>query len=122
MGHDMSDPGMAAAMERDMRTKFFIALPLTILTVLYSPMGPGIFGITLPTFGVDMNLLMLLLTTPVVWYCGWMFISGAYQSLRRGMLEHERADRGRRAGGVCGQYRARCCSAARPSLRPGPCW
>ena len=39
MGHAMSDPSMAAAMERDMRTKFFIALPLTILTVLYSPMG-----------------------------------------------------------------------------------
>jgi Cu2+-exporting ATPase len=86
MGHDMSDPGMAAAMERDMRTKFFIALPLTILTVLYSPMGPGFFGITLPTFDIDMNLLMLLLTTPVIWYCGWMFISGAYHSLRRGML------------------------------------
>jgi hypothetical protein len=30
MGHDMSDPSMAAAMERDMRTKFFIALALTI--------------------------------------------------------------------------------------------
>jgi Cu2+-exporting ATPase len=86
MGHDMSDPGMAAAMERDMRTKFFIALPLTILTVLYSPMGPSMLGITLPTFGIDMNLLMLLLTTPVVWYCGWMFLSGAYSSLRRGML------------------------------------
>jgi Cu2+-exporting ATPase len=86
MGHDMSDPSMAATMERDMRTKFFIALPLTILTVLYSPMGPGLFGITLPTFGIDMNLLMLILTTPVIWYCGWMFISGAYQSLRRGML------------------------------------
>jgi P-type Cu2+ transporter len=86
MDHDMSDPSMAAAMERDIRTKFLIALPLTILTVLYSPMGPGIFGIMLPTFGIDMNLLMLLLTTPVIWYCGWMFISGAYDSLRRGML------------------------------------
>ncbi|MEO7910631.1 MAG: ATPase P, partial [Roseiflexaceae bacterium] len=86
MGHDMSDPGMAAAMERDMRTKFLLALPLTILTVLYSPMGPNMFGITLPTFGIDMNLLMLILTTPVVWYCGWMFISGAYSSLRHRML------------------------------------
>ncbi len=86
MGHDMSDPGMAAAMERDMRTKFFIALPLTILTVLYAPLGMNLFGARLPTFGLDMNLIMLVLSTPVVFYSGWMFIAGAYQSLRRGML------------------------------------
>jgi cation transport ATPase len=86
MSHDMSDPGMAAAMERDMRTKFFIALPLTILTVLYAPLGMNLFGVRLPTFGLDVNLIMLVLSTPVVWYCGWMFIAGAYQSLRRGML------------------------------------
>jgi P-type Cu2+ transporter len=86
MGHDMSDPGMAAAMERDMRTKFLIALPLTILTVLYAPLGMNLFGVRLPTFGLDMNLIMLVLSTPVVFYSGWMFIAGAYQSLRRGML------------------------------------
>ena len=39
MGHDMSDPAMAAAMERDMRNSFFVALLLTIPTVLYSPLG-----------------------------------------------------------------------------------
>ena len=86
MGHDMSDPGMAAAMERDMRTKFFIALLLTIPTVLYSPLGMNVFGVRLPTFGLDTNLIMLVLSTPVVFYCGWIFIAGAYQSLRRGML------------------------------------
>jgi Cu2+-exporting ATPase len=86
MGHDMSDPTMAAAMERDMRTKFFIALLLTIPTVLYAPLGMNVFGVRLPTFGLDMNLMMLALSTPVVFYCGWMFIAGAYQSLRRGML------------------------------------
>jgi Cu2+-exporting ATPase len=82
MGHDMSDPSMAAAMERDMRTTFFIALLLTIPTVLYSPMGVNILGIRLPTFGLSMDLIMLALTTPVVFYCGWMFIAGAYHSLR----------------------------------------
>ncbi|HMQ29425.1 MAG TPA: heavy metal translocating P-type ATPase [Chloroflexaceae bacterium] len=86
MGHDMSDPSMAAAMERDMRNKFFIALVLTIPTVLYSPMGMNIFGLSLPTFGLSMDLIMLILTTPVVFYCGWMFIGGAYQSLRRRAL------------------------------------
>jgi len=86
MGHDMSDPGMAAAMEGDMRTKFFIALLLTIPTVLYAPLGMNVFGVRLPTFGLDVNVIMLVLSTPVVFYCGWMFIAGAYQSLRRGML------------------------------------
>ena len=86
MEHDMSDPGMAGAMERDMRNKFFIALLLTIPTVLYSPLGTGLFGIELPTFGIDRNWIMLVLTTPVVFYAGWIFISGAYHSLRRRML------------------------------------
>jgi P-type Cu2+ transporter len=86
MGHNMSDPGMAAAMERDMRQKFFIALALTIPTVLYSPMGMNILGLALPTFGLSLDLIMLFLTTPVVFYAGWMFIAGAYHSLRRRAL------------------------------------
>jgi P-type Cu2+ transporter len=86
MGHDMSDPGMAAAMERDMRNKFFLALLLTIPNVLYSPMGMNIFRVSLPTFGLSMDLIMLVLTTPVVFYCGWMFLSGTYHSLRRRTL------------------------------------
>ena len=85
-GHDMSDPGMAAAMERDMRHKFFIALLLTIPTVLYSPLGMNLLGVSLPTFGLSHNVIMLLLTTPVVFYCGWLFIAGAYYSLRRRAL------------------------------------
>jgi hypothetical protein len=39
MGHDMSDPVMAATMERDIRTRFIVALVLTIPTVLLSPLG-----------------------------------------------------------------------------------
>jgi Cu2+-exporting ATPase len=86
MEHDMSDPGMAAAMERDMRNKFFIALLLTIPTVLYSPLGSNLFRIEPPNFGIDPDIIMLVLTTPIVFYAGWMFIAGAYHSLRRRML------------------------------------
>src|ERR687898_988621 len=86
MGHDMSDPGMAKAMERDMRNKFFVALLLTIPTVLYSPLGMNLLGVRLPTFGLGENLIMLLLSTPVVFYSGWIFISGSYYSLRRRTL------------------------------------
>ena len=86
MGHDMSDPGMARAMESDMRNRFFVALVLTIPTVLYSPLGMNLLGLRLPTFGLGENLIMLLLSTPVVFYSGWIFISGSYQSLRRRTL------------------------------------
>src|SRR5919112_594282 len=86
MGHDMSDPGMAKAMERDMRNRFFVALLLTIPIVLYSPLGMNLLGLRLPTFGLGENVVMLLLSTPVVFYCGWIFISGAYNSLRRRTL------------------------------------
>ena len=82
MGHDMSDPGMAKAMEHDMRNRFFVALLLTIPTVLYSPLGMNLLGLRLPTFGLGENLIMLLLSTPVVFYSGWIFISGSYYSLR----------------------------------------
>ncbi|MDQ6692974.1 MAG: hypothetical protein M3014_00920, partial [Chloroflexota bacterium] len=42
MSHDMSDPAMAQAMEADMRTRFFVALLLTIPVILYSPLGQGL--------------------------------------------------------------------------------
>src|SRR5215216_3178648 len=84
--HDMSDPGMAATMERDMRNRFFIALLLTIPTVLYSPLGINLLGVRLPTLGLGENVIMLLLSTPVVFYSGWIFIAGSYHSLRRRTL------------------------------------
>ena len=86
MDHDMSDPAMAKAMERDMRNRFFVALVLTIPTVLYSPLGMKLLGLRLPTFGLDENVIMLLLSTPVVFYSGSIFISGSYHSLRRRTL------------------------------------
>jgi len=86
MDHDISDPNMAATMERDMRNKFFVALLLTIPTVLYSPLGMNLLGLRLPTFGLGENVIMLLLSTPVVFYAGWIFISGAYHSLQRRTL------------------------------------
>jgi Cu2+-exporting ATPase len=85
MDHDMSDPKMARAMELDMRNRFFVALLLTIPTLLYSPLFTQFFGVRLPT-PVDPNWIMFVLSTPVVWWPGWFFISGAYQSLRRRAL------------------------------------
>ena len=86
--HDMSDPAMAAAMEADIRRRFFVALALTIPIILYSPLGEHLFGLHLPTpFGLHANWLLLVLTTPVVWWCGWMFHSGAWRALRNRTLD-----------------------------------
>lgn len=86
MSHDMSDPAMAAAMERDMRNRFWIALLLTIPTVLYSPLGTNFFNVNLPT-PISAEWIMLLLSTPVVFWSGWIFISGAYRALRYRALD-----------------------------------
>ena len=86
MSHDMSDPTMAAAMERDMRNRFFIALALTIPVVLLSPLAVNTFGIELLDSIDARNWLMLVLSAPIVWYAGWIFIGGAWTSLRHRAL------------------------------------
>jgi len=82
----MSDPSMAAAMERDIRVRFWVALGLTIPTVLLSPIGTGLLGVRLAPPEVA-GWLMLLLATPIVFWSGWMFISGAAGALRHRTLD-----------------------------------
>ena len=86
-GHDhaamMSDPRMAAAMERDMRNRFFVSFLLTIPVILYSELGETIFGDMPPApFGLGMEWMGFILATPVVLYGGWVFIMGTYDALR----------------------------------------
>ena len=85
MGHDMSDPRMAKAMETDMRNRFFGALALTIPTVLLSPLTVNTVGLQLVS-GPVANWLMLAFSTPIVWWAGWPFIGGAVTSLRHRAL------------------------------------
>jgi Cu2+-exporting ATPase len=80
MSHDMSDPTMAAAMERDMRNRLFVALAIPV--VLLSPLAANTFGIELLGSETARDWLMLVLSAPIVWYAGWVFIGGAYTSLR----------------------------------------
>ena len=86
MAHNMSDPAMAASMETDIRNRFWVALALSVVIVLLSPMGK-MFGINLPLTVAVRSWTLLALTTPVVFWCGWMFISGAYQALRSRKLD-----------------------------------
>ena len=88
MDHDMSDPKMARAMEKDMRNRFLVALVLTIPTILYSPLGSDFFGLDLPS-GIGKNWIALILSTPVVWWAGCIFIGGAARSLRHRALAYQ---------------------------------
>lgn len=97
MGHDMSkmshedhdaamtDPKMAAFMERDMRSRFWWSLLLTVPIVLYSPLFTDFFKISLPT-PIPHNWLMFLLTTPGVFKFGSIFPIGAWQALKKRTL------------------------------------
>src|SRR5436305_2098499 len=88
MSHDMSDPAMAREMEADMRRRFFVSLVLTIPIILYSSLGTTLFHLHLPTpFGVSPNWVLLVLSTPVVWWCGWIFHFGAWRALRNRTLD-----------------------------------
>jgi Cu2+-exporting ATPase len=81
----MADPRMAAFMEADMRRRFLWSLVLTIPAVLYSPLGAKLLGLRLPE-PIPANWILFVLTTPVVFWIGSIFITGAYASLRRRAL------------------------------------
>ena len=86
MGHDMSDPRMAAAMEGDMRRRFWIALALSLPVVAYSSLGTLLLGgRELPT-PVDRNWILLLFSTPVALWASSVFHVGAWRSIRSGVL------------------------------------
>ncbi len=72
---------MARLMEEDIRNKFFFSLIFTIPIILYSPLGENILKIKLPS-PIPTPWLMLLLTTPVFFYAGWIFLYSTYKALK----------------------------------------
>lgn len=91
----MADPAMAKKMEKEMRIGFIISLLLTIPIVLYSSLGRKILGVNLPAplpgnFAFPdggVNLLSLMLASLVVFWPGWIFISGSYHALKKRTLD-----------------------------------
>ncbi len=78
----MTDPRMARFMEADMRRRFLWSLVLTIPAVLYSPLGQNLLHVRLPT-PIPINWILFILTTPVVFWTGSIFITGTYRSLQK---------------------------------------
>lgn len=77
---------MAKLMEEDIRNKFFFALILTFPILAYS-MGRMMFGWNLPS-PLPIPWLLFILTTPVFFYSGWLFLYSSYfelKTLRLGM-------------------------------------
>ena len=71
---------MAKLMEEDIRNKFFFSLIFTIPIILYSPLGEKILKVILPS-PIPVSWLLFLLTTPVFFYSGWIFIYSTYKAL-----------------------------------------
>src|SRR3989344_5565883 len=87
MDHEsaMPNPQMAKQMEADMRRRFFISLILSIPIFLYSPVGINFFGLNLPA-PIPVSWILLILTTPIVFWAGSIFITGTYYSLKARVL------------------------------------
>ncbi len=79
--------GHGAHMVQDMLRRFIGSAILTVPIVLYSPLGTSLFGRELaPPFALSTGLLSFVLTSVVVWWGAWPFVSSAARSLRRGEL------------------------------------
>jgi Cu2+-exporting ATPase len=77
-----------AAMVRDMRNRFLVALVFAIPIAIWSPLGKSIFGPTPATpFGIRVEVWQLLLSLPVVFYSSQIFFVGAYYALKAKTLD-----------------------------------
>src|SRR3989344_8376510 len=81
----MTDPRVAKQMEHDMRRRFLISFILSIPILLYSPVAINFFKLALPS-PIPVNLLLFILTTPIVFWTGSIFITGTYYSLKARQL------------------------------------
>jgi len=80
----MSDPGMAKHMEHDMARRFWVALALTIPTVAITGHIPGLPMLVHPPLS---SWIALVLTTPIVFWCGSIFLTGSVQALKTRKLD-----------------------------------
>lgn len=76
---------MARLMEIDIRNKFFFSLILTLPIILYSPLGTEFLKLNLPS-PIALPWLLFILTTPVFFYSGWIFLYSTFFALKSKML------------------------------------
>ena len=77
-----------AAMVRDMRNRFLVALVFAVPIAVWSELGDRIFGGVPPTpFGIRVEVWELLLSLPVIFYPCQIFFVGAWRALRARTLD-----------------------------------
>ena len=77
-----------AAMVRDMRDRFLVAVALAIPIAVWSPLGKSLFG-SIPDTPFDLrpDVWQFLLSLPIVFYSSWTFFRGAYYALKAKTLD-----------------------------------
>src|SRR3989338_3241742 len=76
---------MAHLMEVDIRNKFFFSLILTIPIILYSPLGTEFLKLSIAS-PLPIPWFLFVLTTPVFFYSGWIFLYSTYIALKNKIL------------------------------------
>ena len=88
MGHGGHDEMSMAAMIRDMRNRFLVAVVLGLVITLWSRIGREVLNFTVPApFGVRDDVFQLVLSLPVVFYSAWVFFAGAMRALQARTLD-----------------------------------
>ncbi|CAN5431418.1 heavy metal translocating P-type ATPase [soil metagenome] len=72
---------MAKMMEIDIRRKFFFALLFSLPILAYSAIGTDLLKLNLPQ-PIPSAWILLILTTPVFFYAGWIFLYSTYFALK----------------------------------------
>jgi Cu2+-exporting ATPase len=87
MAHEMGHgAGMdMAAMARDMRNRFWVALAFSLALLPYSPMGFDMKPLA-PPLGLGMNQWLFILASGAVLWPSWPFFVAAWRALKNGVL------------------------------------
>ena len=89
MGHGGGHGGGSMEdMTRDMRNRFLVAAVLSVVILLWSPIGREVLGFTVAApFGLRDDVFSLILSLPVIFYSAWIFFDGAYRALKAKTLD-----------------------------------
>jgi Cu2+-exporting ATPase len=88
MGHGGHGATSMAAMVRDMRNRFLVAVIFGVVITLWSRIGRDVFRFHVPApFGLRDDVFELILSVPVIFYSAQVFFAGAYRALRARTLD-----------------------------------
>lgn len=88
MGHGGHGEMSMAAMIRDMRDRFLVAVVFGVVITLWSRIGRDVFGFSVAApFGLRDDVFQLILSVPVIFYSAQVFFAGAVRALRARTLD-----------------------------------